>query len=74
MELQKLCTTTTSGKQFTEAHVSPDRMREILSYLDRVDSTCTKPINESYSGHITDSFRSEIEFTAEPDIIGDMPK
>lgn len=54
--------------------VSPDRMREILSYLDRVDSSCSKTIHESYSGHIPDSFRSEIEFTVEPDIIGDMPK
>lgn len=74
LELQMIGTSKTSGKQMTEAHVSPDRMREILSYLDTVDSNCTKVINESYSGHIPDSFRSEIEFTVEPDIIGDMPK
>lgn len=66
--------TKTAEEQLSEAHVTPDRMREILSYLDRVDSSCTKVMHESYSGHIPDSFRSEIEFTVEPDIIGDMPK
>lgn len=67
-------TTKTSGEQLCEANVSHDRMREILSYLDKVDSSCTKVMHESYFGHIPDSFRSEIEFTVEPDIIGDMPK
>lgn len=69
-----MAATKTSGNQLNEAHVSPDRMREILSYLDRVDSSCTKTMHESYSGHIPDSIRSEIEFSVEPDIIGDMPK
>lgn len=48
--------------------------REILSYLDQVETSCEQTIHDTYSGKIPDSFRSEIEFTVEPDIIGDMPK
>lgn len=48
--------------------------REILCYLDKVETSCEEAIQDSYSGKVPDSFRSEIEFTVEPDIIGDMPK
>lgn len=48
--------------------------REILSYLDNVDSTCIKTMQETFSYKIPDSFRSDIEFAVEPDIVGDMPK
>lgn len=31
-------------------------------------------MQDTYAGNIPDSFRSDIEFAVEPDIIGDMPK
>lgn len=48
--------------------------REILSYLDNVDSDCIKTMQETFSYKIPESFRSDIEFAVEPDIVGDMPK
>lgn len=49
----------------------PDKMRQILSYLDDVDSSCAKTLHDAYACP-PDSFRSEFEF--EPDVIGDVPK
>lgn len=48
--------------------------REILAYLDGVETSCTQTMQDTYGGIIPDSFRSDIEFAVEPDIIGDTPK
>lgn len=49
-------------------------LREILAYLDGVESSCTQTMLDTYGGVMPDSFRSDIEFAVEPDIIGDTPK
>lgn len=47
--------------------------RDILQYLDNVESSCDKTILETRRS-IPESSRSEIEFAIEPDIAEDVPK
>ncbi|XP_055906450.1 centrosomal protein of 131 kDa isoform X2 [Eupeodes corollae] len=52
---------------------SPDKYRDILSYLDDVENSCDKTLLETRRS-IPESNRSEIEFVVEPDIAEDVPK
>ncbi|XP_061393155.1 centrosomal protein of 131 kDa [Musca vetustissima] len=52
---------------------SPDKFRDILSYLDNVEDSCEKTLLETRRS-MPDSNRTEVEFVVEPDIAEDVPK
>lgn len=52
---------------------SPDKLQDILSYLDNVEDSCEKTLLETRRS-IPESNRSEVEFVVEPDIAEDVPK
>ncbi|XP_023296263.2 centrosomal protein of 131 kDa isoform X1 [Lucilia cuprina] len=52
---------------------SPDKYKDILSYLDNVEDSCEKTLMETRRS-MPDTNRSEVEFVVEPDIAEDVPK
>ncbi|XP_014085665.2 centrosomal protein of 131 kDa [Bactrocera oleae] len=63
-----------SGEEKTaETSKSPDKYKDILSYLDTVEDSCDRTLLETRRS-IPESNRSEIEFVVEPDIAEDVPK
>uniref|UniRef100_A0A0K8V8E0 5-azacytidine-induced protein 1 n=1 Tax=Bactrocera latifrons TaxID=174628 RepID=A0A0K8V8E0_BACLA len=63
-----------SNEQKTaETSKSPDKYKDILSYLDTVEDSCDRTLLETRRS-IPESNRSEIEFVVEPDIAEDVPK
>uniref|UniRef100_A0A1I8P6U8 Centrosomal protein of 131 kDa n=1 Tax=Stomoxys calcitrans TaxID=35570 RepID=A0A1I8P6U8_STOCA len=52
---------------------SPDKFRDILSYLDNVEDSCEKTLLETRRS-MPDTNRTEVEFVVEPDIAEDVPK
>ncbi|TMW52960.1 hypothetical protein DOY81_001993 [Sarcophaga bullata] len=57
----------------TKSSDSPDKYKDILSYLDNVENSCEKALMETRRS-MPDSNRSEVEFVVEPDIAEDVPK
>lgn len=57
----------------TKTADSPDKYKDILSYLDNVEDSCEKTLLETRRS-MPDSNRSEVEFVVEPDIAEDVPK
>lgn len=55
------------------ADKGPDKLQDILSYLDNVEDSCEKTLLETRRS-IPESNRSEVEFVVEPDIVEDVPK
>uniref|UniRef100_A0A1A9WWU9 Centrosomal protein of 131 kDa n=1 Tax=Glossina brevipalpis TaxID=37001 RepID=A0A1A9WWU9_9MUSC len=51
----------------------PDKLQDILSYLDNVENSCEKTLLKTRLA-MPDTNRSEIEFVTEPDIVEDVPK
>uniref|UniRef100_A0A0A1XT81 5-azacytidine-induced protein 1 n=1 Tax=Zeugodacus cucurbitae TaxID=28588 RepID=A0A0A1XT81_ZEUCU len=62
-----------SGEKTDEASKSPDKYKDILSYLDTVEDSCDRTLLETRRS-IPESNRSEIEFVVEPDVAEDVPK
>ncbi|KAH8418595.1 hypothetical protein KR222_003412, partial [Zaprionus bogoriensis] len=52
---------------------SGDKYKDILAYLNNVESSCDKTLMETRRS-IPDSNRSEVEFVVEPDVTDEMPK
>ncbi|XP_017066693.1 centrosomal protein of 131 kDa [Drosophila eugracilis] len=52
---------------------SGDKYKDILAYLNNVESSCDKTLMETRRS-IPDSNRSEVEFVVEPDITDEVPK
>ncbi|XP_012162496.1 centrosomal protein of 131 kDa [Ceratitis capitata] len=52
---------------------SPDKYKDILTYLDTVEDSCDRTLLETRRS-IPESNRSEMEFVVEPDIAEDVPK
>lgn len=52
---------------------SPDKYKDILSYLDNVEDSCERTLLETRRS-MPDTNRSEVEFVVEPDIAEDVPK
>ncbi|KAM7343644.1 centrosomal protein dilatory [Cochliomyia hominivorax] len=62
-----------SAKEFEKTSESPDKFKDILSYLDNVEDSCEKTLMETRRS-MPDTNRSEVEFVVEPDIAEDVPK
>lgn len=60
-------------KEFEKSAESPDKYKDILSYLDNVEDSCEKTLMETRRS-MPDTNRSEVEFVVEPDIAEDVPK
>ncbi|XP_068146347.1 centrosomal protein of 131 kDa isoform X2 [Drosophila tropicalis] len=52
---------------------SGDKYKDILAYLNNVESSCDKTLMETRRS-LPDSNRSEVEFLVEPDITDEVPK
>ncbi|XP_017045402.1 centrosomal protein of 131 kDa [Drosophila ficusphila] len=52
---------------------SGDKYKDILAYLNNVESSCDKTLMETRRS-IPDSNRSEVEFVVEPDVTDEVPK
>lgn len=65
--------TTYNSNDTTKSSDSPDKYKDILSYLDNVEDSCEKALMETRRS-MPDSNRSEVEFVVEPDIAEDVPK
>ncbi|EDW10659.1 centrosomal protein of 131 kDa isoform X1 [Drosophila mojavensis] len=52
---------------------SGDKYKDILAYLNNVESSCDKTLMETRRS-IPDSNRSEVEFVVEPDLTDEVPK
>ncbi|XP_017120466.1 centrosomal protein of 131 kDa [Drosophila elegans] len=52
---------------------SGDKYKDILAYLNNVESSCDKTLMETRRS-MPDSNRSEVEFVVEPDITDEVPK
>ncbi|EDV98126.1 GH22846 [Drosophila grimshawi] len=63
-------TTSQNGDRATE---SGDKYKDILAYLNNVESSCDKTLMETRRS-MPDSNRSEVEFVVEPDITDEVPK
>ncbi|XP_070501319.1 centrosomal protein of 131 kDa isoform X2 [Chironomus tepperi] len=50
------------------------KLKEIFSYLDKVDSTCDKALIEMKGNNLVERENVELEFALEPDVIEDVPK
>ncbi|KAH8324691.1 hypothetical protein KR074_004115 [Drosophila pseudoananassae] len=50
-----------------------DKYKDILAYLNNVESSCDKTLMETRRS-IPDSNRSEVEFVVEPDVTDEVPK
>ncbi|KAL7052730.1 hypothetical protein ACKWTF_004984 [Chironomus riparius] len=50
------------------------KLKEIFSYLDKVDSTCDKAMKEMKGNNLVERENVELEFAMEPDVIEDVPK
>lgn len=74
----KLCTTPSVSSphnhhESSKSLQSPDKYKDILSYLDNVEDSCEKTLMETRRS-MPDSNRTEVEFVVEPDIAEDVPK
>ncbi|ALC42444.1 dila [Drosophila busckii] len=52
---------------------SGDKYKDILAYLNNVESSCDKTLMETRRS-MPDSHRSEVEFVVEPDVTDEVPK
>ncbi|XP_075167994.1 centrosomal protein dilatory [Haematobia irritans] len=62
-----------TGESSTLVPKSPDKFKDILSYLDNVEDSCEKTLLETRRS-MPDTNRTEVEFVVEPDIAEDVPK
>ncbi|XP_053964329.1 centrosomal protein of 131 kDa [Anastrepha ludens] len=63
----------TRSELTADSSKSPDKYKDILTYLDNVEDSCDRTLLETRRS-IPESNRSEIEFVVEPDIAEDVPK
>ncbi|XP_001360940.2 centrosomal protein of 131 kDa [Drosophila pseudoobscura] len=74
LKLDSRCETAETGTM-SEGPVqeSGDKYKDILAYLNNVESSCDKTLMETRRS-MPDSNRSEVEFVVEPDITDEVPK
>ncbi|KAH8297358.1 hypothetical protein KR044_010748, partial [Drosophila immigrans] len=66
-------TTETVSQNGDRVPESGDKYKDILAYLNNVESSCDKTLMETRRS-MPDSNRSEVEFVVEPDVTDEVPK
>ncbi|CRL02617.1 CLUMA_CG015915, isoform A [Clunio marinus] len=62
------------SNECSEGDRTNNKLKEIFSYLDKVDSTCDKALIDAKGNNLIERDNLELEFALEPDVIEDVPK